>query len=51
MNHPPSDTDQPDVAPDTATVASEYPTTVEDSSTGARITFLERGSTNGERTC
>jgi mannose-6-phosphate isomerase-like protein (cupin superfamily) len=43
MNHPPSDTDQPDVTPDTATVASEYPTTVEDPSTGARITFLERG--------
>jgi mannose-6-phosphate isomerase-like protein (cupin superfamily) len=42
MNHPPSDTDQPDVTPDTATVASEYPTTVEDPSTGARITFLER---------
>jgi mannose-6-phosphate isomerase-like protein (cupin superfamily) len=43
MNHPPSDTDQPDVTPDTATVASEYPNTIEDPSTGASITFLERG--------
>ena len=43
MNHTPSDTDHPDSTPDTDTTASEYPTTVEDPSTGARITFLERG--------
>jgi mannose-6-phosphate isomerase-like protein (cupin superfamily) len=43
MNHPPSDTDRPDPTPDTAAAASAYPTTVEDPSTGARITFLERG--------
>ena len=42
MDRPPSDTDRPDVTPDAATAASEYPTAVEDPSTGARITFLER---------
>jgi mannose-6-phosphate isomerase-like protein (cupin superfamily) len=43
MNHSPSDTGHPDSTPDTDTAASEYPTTIEDPSTGARITFLERG--------
>ena len=42
MNHRPSDTGHPDSTPDTDTAASEYPTTVEDPSTGARITFVER---------
>ena len=43
MSHTPSDTDHPDSTLDTDTAASEYPTTVEDPSTGARITFIERG--------
>lgn len=43
MNHSPSDTDHPDSIPHTDTAASEYPITVGDPSTGARITFLERG--------
>jgi len=41
MSHSPSDTDHPDLTPDTDTATSEYPITVEDPSTGARIILLK----------
>ena len=43
MNRPLSGTDRPYRPVDTETGGNDYPVTVEDPSTGARITFLERG--------
>ena len=43
MNRPLSGTDRPYRPVDTETGGNDYPVTVEDLSTGARITFLKRG--------